>query len=311
MGFVEVILNLRKVTGFIKQCKQDIEQNRPDKLILIDYPGFNLRIAKHAHQLGIPVYYYISPQIWAWKEGRVKEIKAHVDHMLVILPFEKEFYAKHNYPVEYVGHPLLDALSEIEADSSFFTRHQIKESPLIALLPGSRKQEIKVKLPLMLSVLDAFPEHQFIIAGAPGIDPSFYNQFIGSKRVQVVHSDTYQILLHAEAALVTSGTATLETALLEVPQVVCYKGNPISYFIAKMLIKVKYISLVNLILDKPAVKELIQDELNQTNLIKELKSILPGGLKRKPMMDQYKKLIQMLGNKGASTRAAEIITQNK
>lgn len=307
MGFLEVVKNLRTVTGFIKQCKADIEANRPDAVIMIDYPGFNLRIAEFAHSLGIPVHYYISPQIWAWKEGRIKQIKAFVDFMYVILPFEKEFYAKHGYQVDFVGHPLLDAIDQIEANPDFKKTWELDNTPIIALLPGSRKQEISVKLPLMLSVMEDFLEHQFVLAAAPGIDPEYYLQFATSPRLKVVQKDTYQLLLHSEVALVTSGTATLETALFEVPQVVCYKSSRISYEIAKRLIKVKFISLVNLIMDKEVVKELIQHELNYAQIKKELQAIIPGGLKRRPMKDAYLELKKNLGEGGASKRTAELI----
>ncbi len=307
MGFWEVIRNLKTVTGFIRSCKEDLASHRPDALILIDYPGFNLRIAEFAHGLGIPVHYYISPQIWAWKEGRIKQIRAFVDRMYVILPFEKDFYAKHGFEVDFVGHPLLDALSGIEASPDFRSRWNLGEQEIIALLPGSRKQEIAKKLPLMLSVVDEFPDHQFVIAGAPGIEDQYYEQFARSERVSLTRNDTYQLLLHAEAALVTSGTATLETALFQVPEVVCYKGNSISYAIARRLVNVKYISLVNLIMDEEVVKELIQGDLNKENLIRELKAILPGGLKRKPMMDHYRELKSRLGHSGASENTARKI----
>ncbi|MBI1222339.1 MAG: lipid-A-disaccharide synthase [Bacteroidetes bacterium] len=307
MGFAEVVMNLRKVTGFIRQCKADIKANRPDALILIDYPGFNLRIAEYAHESGIPVHFYISPQIWAWKEGRINKIKASVDYLYAILPFEKDFYKKHDYEVEYVGHPLLDAVKDVEAHSGFRDKWHLGKEHMIALLPGSRKQEIKVKLPIMISVMNDFPEHQFVLAAAPGIDPEYYQQFTTNPRLKVVQNDTYQLLLHSEAALVTSGTATLETALFEVPEVVCYKGSAISYAIAKRLVKVKYISLVNLIMDKEVVRELIQDDLNYFNLKKELKAILPGGLKRRPMKDAYIELKKKLGEGGASERTATLI----
>jgi len=310
MGFLEVVKNLRAVTGFIKQCKEDLAANKPDALILIDYPGFNLRIAEYAHGLGIPVHYYISPQIWAWKEVRIKQIKAFVDHMYVILPFEKDFYAKHDYQVEFVGHPLLDAITSMEEELDFRQRWGLAKGPIIALLPGSRKQEISVKLPIMLSVIDNFPEYIFVLAGAPGIDPSYYLSFTKSSRVKVVQNDTYQLLAHSEAALVTSGTATLETALFEVPEVVCYKGSAISYHIAKWLIKIKYISLVNLIMDREVVKELIQDELNTANIKKELGAIIAGGLKRRQMKDDYKALKEKLGKGGASKRTAQLILES-
>ncbi len=308
MGFLEVVKNLRKVTGFIKDCKKDIEANRPDALILVDYPGFNLRIAEFAHGLGIPVHYYISPQIWAWKEGRIKQIKAYVDHLYVILPFEKDFYAKHNYPVDFVGHPLLDAIAGIEKEQGFIAKHKLGKQPIIALLPGSRKQEIAIKLPLMLSIVKDFPNHQFVIAAAPGLDESYYEQFTGQyPQVHQVKGATYQLLLHAEAALVTSGTATLETALFGVPEVVCYKGSLISYWIARSLIKIKFISLVNLIMDREVVKELIQQELNYSNIKRELEAILPGGSKRAKLEADYRELKEKLGGSGASEKTAKLL----
>lgn len=307
MGFAEVLVNLKTVLGHIKHCKADLAANVPDALILVDYPGFNMRIAEYAKSLNIPVFYYISPQIWAWKEGRIKGIKAFVDHMFVILPFEKPFYAKHNYEVDYVGHPLLDAVKDSVPDENFAAKWNLDKGPLLALLPGSRKQEIKKKLPLMLSVMDDFPDYQFVLAGAPGIDPDYYLSFTRSSRVKVVQNDTYQLLQHAEAALVTSGTATLETALFGVPQVVCYKTSAITYAIAKQLVKIKYISLVNLIMDKEVVKELIQGELNTANLRKELKAIVAGGLKRRKIMDDYAELKSKLGDHGASEKTAHLI----
>ncbi|HCS19087.1 MAG TPA: lipid-A-disaccharide synthase [Bacteroidetes bacterium] len=307
MGFVEVVVNLKTVLGHIKHCKADLAAHIPDALILVDYPGFNMRIAEYAKSLNIPVFYYISPQIWAWKEGRIKGIKAFVDHMFVILPFEKPFYAKHQYEVDYVGHPLLDAVKDSVPDENFATKWKLDKGPLLALLPGSRKQEIKKKLPLMLSVMDDFPDYQFVLAAAPGIDPEYYLSFTQSSRVKVVQNDTYQLLMHAEAALVTSGTATLETALFGVPQVVCYKTSAITYAIAKRLVKIKFISLVNLIMDKEVVKELIQGELNTSNLSKELKAIVAGGLKRRKIMDAYAELKAKLGDHGASEKTARLI----
>ena len=245
---------------------------KPDILILIDYPGFNIRIAEWAKKEGIKTVYYISPQIWAWKENRVHTIKKYVDKMIVILPFEKDFYSKWDYKVEYVGHPLVEVIED------FKKQHQQQSaSPkkIIALLPGSRKQEIKIKLPVMLEVSKAFPEYEFVVAKAPGQDDSFYEPFLAPyNNVSALGGKTYELLNNASAALVTSGTATLETALFGVPEVVCYKGNTISYQIAKRVIKVKYISLVNLIMNKPVVKELIQHEMTTENCIKELKDLL-------------------------------------
>ncbi len=306
MGFVEVLLNLRTILKNISFCKKDIEAFQPDMLVLIDYPGFNLRIAEWAKSKGIHVAYYISPTIWAWKENRVYTIKKSVDQMFVILPFEAPFYQKFDYEAMYVGHPLLDAIDDFKKTdkaSTFRERNQLGERPIIALLPGSRKQEISKKLPIMLEAIKDQSEYQIIIAGAPSIDADFYKKFIDPD-MHIVYQQTYDLLANATAALVTSGTATLETALFQVPQVVCYKGSEISYQIAKRLIHVKYISLVNLILDREVVKELIQHECRVENLKKELAYILPNGSKRALIMEEYQYLIEILGNKGASKKVA-------
>jgi lipid-A-disaccharide synthase len=303
MGFTEVLMNIRTILNNIAFCKQDIADFNPDVIILIDYPGFNLRIAEWAHDNGYKVVFYISPQVWAWKENRVKKIRRSVDLMLVILPFEKDFYAGWNYPVSFVGHPLLDAIKDLPQSALHY------EKPVIALLPGSRKQEIKVMLPLMLEMTDHFRDYQFVVAQAPSQPEDLYAEMIDGRNVEVVRNRTYELLQIAEAAMVTSGTATLEAALFNVPQVVCYKGGFISYQIAKRLIKVKYISLVNLILDKPCVTELIQDELNEERLKKELGDILAHGPKRKKMLEEYQELKIKLGSGGASERAAGEVLQ--
>lgn len=309
MGFIEVVANLKTILGNIKFCKQDILKYKPDALILVDYPGFNLRIAKWAKSQGIPVIYYISPQIWAWKQNRVHTIKKVVDKMLVILPFEKDFYQKFDMDVTYVGHPLLDAIEQFKDKAEkvdLYQKHGLDTRPIIALLPGSRKQEIKVKLPIMLESLAAFQEYQFVIAGAPALPHSFYAPFLSEEDdIHLIHGETYDLLSISTAALVTSGTATLETALFGVPEVVCYKGSSVSYQIAKRLIKVGYISLVNLILDKEAVRELIQKECNPKLIEKELKEILPGGSKLKQLEKDYQDLLKILGQGGASLTAAE------
>lgn len=305
MGFVEVVMNLRTIFKNLDSCKKDIEAWKPDVLVLIDYPGFNLRIAEWAKQQGLKVVYYISPQVWAWKEGRVKKIRETVDKMLVILPFEKDFYKKWDFEVEYVGHPLIEA---VKAAREAPAAPRFSDKPIIALLPGSRKQEVEKKLPVMLSVAKYFPEYQFIMAQAPSLEDSFINGFTGAyPNVSVVKGQTYQLLLQATAALVTSGTATLETALFGVPEVVCYKGSPVSYFFAKRLIKVKYISLVNLIMDKPVVKELIQHELTEENLLKELTLILKDTARHQQMKADYAMLWTLLGDGTASRKAAEAI----
>jgi lipid-A-disaccharide synthase len=303
MGFTEVIMNLKTILGNIDFCKKDILEHRPDVLILVDYPGFNLRIAEFAKQQNIKVFYYISPQVWAWKQSRVHKIKRIVDRMFVILPFEKEFYKKFDYNVDFVGHPLLDAVK----DDTLLSSNDIKsEKPVIALLPGSRKQEISVMLPLMLTMVKFFPEYQFVIAGAPSQNKEYYEEFIKDADIKIVYNQTYPLLKKAEAALVTSGTATLETALFGVPEVVCYKGGKISYLIAKQLIKVKYISLVNLIMDKEIVKELIQNELNEKNLKTELDKLLKPE-SRKRMLEDYMVLKEKLGGSGASGKTAELM----
>ncbi len=304
MGFIEVLSNLKTILNNLSFCKKDILQYRPDAVILIDYPGFNLRIAKWAKQQGIKVIYYISPQVWAWKENRVKGIKRDVDKMLVILPFEKEFYQKWNYEVEYVGHPLAEVINNFTATEKLFT-----DKKVVALLPGSRKQEILKKMPVMLEAAKNFPAYHFVVAKAPGIEENFYNDMLaGHGNVSAVVNKTYQLLHEAKAALVTSGTATLETALFGVPEVVCYKGNRLSYQIAKRLIKIKYICLVNLVMDKEVVKELIQDELTVENITRELTALLADPAKQAQLANDYAALKSLLNKNGnASANAAKSI----
>ena len=322
MGFIEVLRNLRTIFKNLDFCKEDILQYQPDAIILIDYPGFNLRIAKWAHAQGFKVIYYISPQVWAWKEGRVKQIRECVDKMLVILPFEKEFYQKWNYPVEYVGHPLVEVVDnykkQFAGDAANETGQPIPtqtqanlERPIIALLPGSRKQEILKKLPVMLETSRSFPDHLFVVAKAPGQEDDFYTHLLAPyPNVSSVRNQTYSLLLKAKAACVTSGTATLETALFCVPEVVCYKGSSVSYQIAKRLIKVKYISLVNLIMDKLVVKELIQDELTPENLRRELNDLLNNPKRQDQLQSDYNALKDLLSQGGhASANAAKSIVQ--
>jgi len=312
MGFVEVLFNLKTILNNIKICKDDITQFQPDVIIFIDYPGFNMRIAQWAKEKGIKTHYYISPQIWAWKESRIKAIKRDVDKMYVILPFEKDFYEnKHHYPVDFVGHPLIDAIQNqkpIDA-ATFRVENNLSEKPVIALLPGSRKQEITKMLSVMLSVVDDFPDYQFVIAGAPSQEFTFYESFINNKNIKFISNKTYDLLKIAQAALVTSGTATLETALFKVPEVVCYKGNSISYQIAKRIITLKYISLVNLIMDEEVVTELIQDSCNTKNIKKELTKILDTEY-RKKLLAKYDALEQKLGGAGASEKTAQLIIAN-
>ena len=316
MGFAEVIQNLGTIFKNIRFCKQDISTFQPDVLILIDYPGFNLRIAAWAKQQGIKILYYISPQIWAWKENRIHAIKKNVDKMLVILPFEKEFYAKWNFNVEYVGHPLVEVIDAfkstiISEDSTTDHFDRNEDSPIIALLPGSRKQEILKKLPVMLQVAKRFPHYQFVVAKAPGLPEDFYNNLmVDQKNVSAVLNQTYELLSKSRAALVTSGTATLETALFGVPEVVCYKGNNISYQIAKRLIKIKYICLVNLIMDKEVVKELIQQEMNEDNLVNELGLLLTNKNKQQKIQEDYDRLRALLKLGGNASENAALSVWN-
>ncbi len=316
MGFVEVLKNLPTIFRNLAFCKKDILQYKPDTLILIDYPGFNLRIAEWARQQGLKIVYYISPQVWAWKENRVNGIKRNVDKMLVILPFEKDFYSKWDYEVEYVGHPLVEVIDSwqrtfaMSKGGNGLSNKGIQQPEgIIAILPGSRKQEILKKLPIMLQVAKNFPAHRFIVAKAPGIDNNFYDELLlPYQNVSSVANKTYELLNEATAALVTSGTATLETALFGVPEVVCYKGNSLSYQIARRLIKIKYICLVNLIMDKEVVKELIQDELTVENLTGELKAILYDPARQQQLKKDYAALKTLLSKEGnASANAARSI----
>ncbi len=311
MGFIEVIMNLRKILGMLKFCKKDIVQFQPNVIIFIDNSGFNLPVAKWAKANGYRTNYYISPQVWASRAGRVEKIKRDIDHMYVILPFEKAFYKTYDYNVTFVGHPLIDAISETDYsdETSFRAEHNLGDKPIIALLPGSRKQEIKKMLSVMLSIVDDYDDYQFVIAGAPSQDYSFYEPFINKKNVAFISNKTYDLLNLSTAALVTSGTATLETALFKVPQVVCYKASPISYYIAKRIITLKFISLVNLIMDKEVVTELIQSDLNTSKLKSEFETILNPENREKLFLDYYE-LEEKLGGKGASENAAKHIYKN-
>jgi len=314
MGFVEVITHLRTIFRNIDFCKKDILAYKPGVLVLIDYPGFNMRIAEWAKKQGIRIVYYISPQVWAWKEKRVEKIKRDVDKMLVILPFEVDFYKKWDYKVTYVGHPLVEV---VKHEKEEIPVQKISGRPVIALLPGSRAQEIRVKLPIMLRMVKHFPQYQFVIAQASAQPDSLYKEIItshlpslggaGGRPALLVKDQTYNLLKQAEAGLVTSGTATLETALFGLPQVVCYKGNAVSFWLAKKLVKVKYISLVNLIMDKPVVTELIQDELNEANLKTALNRLLYDEQYKKELRQDYETLWHKLGDKQASALAAKEI----
>lgn len=311
MGFLEVILNLRTIAKNLSFCKKDILEFKPDVLILVDYPGFNLRIAEFAHQQGIRVFYYISPQVWAWKKSRVKTIKKVVDKMFVILPFEKEFYKKYNYDVDFVGHPLIDALNQeldiLPSHQQFLQSNKLDNKPIIALLPGSRKQEIATILKIMIKVIPQFTGYQFVIAGAPSIPVDFYKSAVADSGIKIIFGQTHNLLRNSEAALVTSGTATLETALLKVPQVVCYKGNPVSFEIARRIVDVKYISLVNLIADQKIVQELVQYDLTPEKLSFELNKILKNKESRSEILEGYDKLEKILGGTGASAKTARLM----
>jgi lipid-A-disaccharide synthase len=305
MGFAEVVKNLPAIFRNFKFCKDDIQTFQPDAVILINYSAFNLRMSKWTHQNKYKTIFYISPQVWAWKESRVNTIKKYVDKMIVILPFEKQFFKKWNYDVEYVGHPLVEVIENFKRNHPSNTH----SSNIIALLPGSRRQEINTQLPIMLEASKNFPDYTFIVAKAPSVEDEFYWPFLSAySNVKVVANDTYALLMQAKAALVTSGTATLETALFGVPEIVCYKASAISYEIAKRLVKLKFICLVNLIMDKEVVKELIQDQLTAENITIELKGILFDTLKKERIEFDYLQLKNLLSKGGnASANTAKII----
>ena len=311
MGFYEVLVNIRTIFRNIRFCKQDIRDYNPDVLILVDYPGFNLRIAEFASKNNFRVFYYISPQIWAWKKSRVKKIRRFVDRMFVILPFEKDFYKKYNVEVDFVGHPLLDSVeqekSRLSSSDDFKKRNMLDNRPLIALLPGSRKQELSKMLPLMSSMSASFPQYQFVVGAAPSLPLSFYEKLMDGHKIKILFGQTHDLLHNSAAALVTSGTATLETALMNVPQVVCYKGSEFSYQIARRIVDIKYISLVNLIMDKPIVTELIQSDLNPSSLKAELEKILEPD-SRDQMLFEYALLRKKLGGSGASKKTALLMS---
>ena len=308
MGFIEVLFNLKTILNNIAFCKSDIIKYEPDAIVLIDYPGFNLRIAEWAKKNKIPVYYYISPQIWAWNQSRVHKIKRCVQRMYTILPFEKEFYKRFDYDVDYVGHPLIEEILKFEKLKSikndFHNVNALSNRPIIALLPGSRVQEIKIKLPIMLKAVRPYSDYQVIVAGAPNLNRSTYERY-GLKDQNIIFSKTYELLFNSELAIVASGTATLETALIGIPQVVCYKGSWISYSIARMLIKIKYISLVNLIMDEKIIEELIQNKCNAIEIQKELNKIITNEIYRKKMISSYKDLRASLGSVVASEKVAQ------
>lgn len=313
MGFVPVLFHIRTILRNMKLCKQDIVSWHPDVVILVDYPGFNLDIAAYLRKnTSIPVFYYISPKIWAWKEYRIKNIKRDVDELFSILPFEIDFFKKHDYPIHYVGNPSVDAVDAFQKRYSdtitvFLGKNKLEDKPIIALLAGSRKQEIADNLPKMIEAASEFSDYQLVVAGAPSIHSDYYAKYLKDKNVNIVYGQTFDLLSHAAAALVTSGTATLETALFKVPQVVCYDMalSRLMSFLRKFLLKVKYISLVNLISNEEVVKELVANDMRVTLIKKELASILPGGDKRQFMLDGYQRMIEILGSPGASDHAAE------
>ena len=316
MGFIPVLMHLRTIFANMRLCKKDVEEWAPDALILVDYPGFNLSVAEYIHKnTKIPVYYYISPKIWAWKERRIKNIKRDVDELFSILPFEIDFFEKkHNYRINYVGNPCVDAVDDFKRNralsrTDFLVRNGLGDKPIVALLAGSRKQEIKANLPMMLEAMKRYPGYQAVLAGAPGIDREYYAPYLDAG-VKIIFGQTYDILNNAHAALVTSGTATLETALFNVPQVVCYAmpmGRLYSW-LKEHFLKVKYVSLVNLVADREVVRELVAGEMTLQNAISELGELLPhDGKKRTAMLNEYSRMMEILGKPGASQRAAEKI----
>lgn len=309
MGFISVLKNLGKIRGFMKLCKQDIMSYQPDVVVLVDYAGFNLRIAKFAKKQGFNTFFYISPKVWAWNTKRAYKIKENIDKMFVIFPFEQEFYQQFDYEVDYVGNPLLDAIDNFKANPDFRTQHGLDSRPIIALLPGSRKQEVERLLPIMLGSAQAFPTHQLVVAGVNNLPEKLYEEAIHHPQVKIIYEDAYNLLNQAEVAVVTSGTATLETGLFKVPQVVVYKTIPLSFAIAKRLIKVAYISLVNLVLGKEAVKELIQSECTVAHVTQELKQLVEGGAKRAKVMADYEVLQEVMGTTGASARAGTLMVK--
>ncbi|MEZ2337499.1 lipid-A-disaccharide synthase [Mucilaginibacter sp. RCC_168] len=309
MGFVEVIANLPAILKNIKQCKQDIHSWQPDVLILIDIPGFNLKIAAYAQTIGLKVNYYISPKVWAWNQKRVLKIKKVVNHLFCILPFEVDFYKTWGMDVDYVGNPLLDAIAAFKPDPDFLQQHQLIGKKIIALLPGSRKQEISNLLPDMISIAERFPEHQFVIAGAPSFKQDYYDQFLNGENIPVLFDATYNLLSHAHAAVVASGTATLETALFHVPQVVVYKGNTLTIAIARMLVKLNFISLVNLIMNKGVVKELIQEDCTTARISEEVDLLINNKEHRQKVLTDYAELDIRMGQPGASAKTAALIVK--
>ncbi|MEQ8358142.1 MAG: lipid-A-disaccharide synthase [Cytophagales bacterium] len=307
MGFAEVLMNIFKIREYFNNTKNDILKFNPDVIVLVDFAGFNLRIAKFARKNNIKVYYYISPKIWAWNTSRALKIKAYVDKMFVILPFEKQFYKKFQFDVDYVGNPVLDAIAQFNKSDSFIARHRIEDKPIIAILPGSRKQEIESMLHFMLSIIPSFKDYHFVIAGVSNLESHYYQQFTRGGQIKVVIDETYDLLSHASAALVTSGTATLETALFNVPQLVGYKLNIFSFWIGKMVVKVPYISLVNLIVGREVVKELLQDDFHPNIIRDELHALLNDVEYRNKQLKGYAEMKTILGSPGASDKTAKLM----
>lgn len=307
MGFIEVLLKIRTIQANMKRCEAQFSNYKPDVLILIDYPGFNMRMAQSARKYKIKTCYFIAPKIWAWNEKRGKQLEQNVDLLLLIFPFEINYFKKWNIPATYIGNPLFDQINQFKKSADFKQRHQLNDKPIIALLPGSRKQEVKRMLPNMLLLAESFPQYQFIIAGTSTLGSTYYQQIIKNHPVNILFDETRNILAHSEAAVVCSGTASLETAFLNIPHICVYAAQPITYWIASMLVKVKWASLVNLNLNREVVKELIQNNYQLANLKMELDAILPGGSKRKGMMEDYSKLHSLFQNKNASLQAAEEI----
>ncbi|MCG9880511.1 MAG: lipid-A-disaccharide synthase [Bacteroidia bacterium] len=307
MGFVEVLLNLKTIKANLKRCEEQFSSYNPDVLILIDYPGFNMRMAKAAKAYGIKTCYFIAPKIWAWNEKRGKKLEAYVDLLLLIFPFETQYFKKWKVNSVYIGNPMFDQISAFKKDDSFRVAHGLNQKPLIALLPGSRKQEVKRMLPPMLQLTKDYPQYSFVIAGSPGLGKEYYDQFEGISNAHLIFNETRNILAHSEAAVVCSGTASLETAFMNTPHVCVYAAQALTYFIASLVVKVKWASLVNLNLNREAVKELIQDNYNQENLKREFEAILPNGNKREKLLQDYQELHQMFSQKNAALLAADEI----
>lgn len=313
-GFVQVLKNLRTISRQLEQCKADVAAFRPDVLILIDYPGFNLRMARFANEAGIPVYYYIAPKVWAWKESRVKKIRKYVDRLFVIFPFEIEYFRRHGIEAVYEGNPLMDAIEErkktIGTPQQFREENRLDQRPMIALLAGSRRSEIGYNLPFMVRLAARFPQYQFVVAGVSWLDRAVYDPHLGVSDVRYVCDQTYELLSHSIGAMVTSGTATLETALLGVPQFVCYRADWASMLIGKALLKIPYVSLVNLVLGREAVRELLQHHMTMDNAVAELRDILPGGAKHRRLEADYAELRGLIGESGASDRVARRMVES-